>query len=66
MLKLNFNKDELQLLKDKLYLNELQEKILEYRAKEYSRDKMALLANVSVSTIDREIHKLAAKIAKVI
>ena len=66
MLKLNFTKEELEALKDKLYLNELQEKIIEYRAKEYSRDKMALLANVSVSTIDREIKKLAEKIAKVI
>lgn len=66
MLKLNFTKDELNALKDKLYLSELQEKILEYRAKEYSRVKMAQLENCSIQTIDREINKIAKKILKVI
>lgn len=66
MLKLNFTKEELKELKDKLYLSEIQENILEYRAKEYSRVKMAQLENVSIQTIDREINKLAKKILKVI
>ena len=66
MLKLNFTKAELEILKEKLYLSEIQEKILEYRAKEYSRVKMAQLENVSVQTIDREINKIAKKIMKVI
>ena len=66
MLKLEFNKDELQALKDKMYLSELQEKIMEYRAMNYSRIKMAELTNNSVATIDREIKKIAAKIAKII
>lgn len=66
MLKLNFTKAELLALKDKIYLSEIQEKIIEYRLKEYSRIKMAELANCSLSTLDREIKKLAEKIMKVL
>ena len=66
MLKLNFTKSELQQLKEKIYLSEIQEKIIEYRLKEYSRVKMAELENCSVQTIDREINKIAKKILKVI
>ena len=66
MLKLNFTKQELQELKDKIFLSEIQENILEYRLKEYSRVKMAQLENCSVQTIDKEINKLAKKIYKVI
>lgn len=64
MLKLNFTKNELQELKDKIYLSEIQERIIEYRLKEYSRVKMAQLENCSIQTIDREINKLAKKILK--
>ena len=64
MLKLNFTKSELQDLKDKIYLSEIQERIIEYRLKEYSRVKMAMLENCSIQTIDREINKLAKKILK--
>lgn len=66
MLKLNFTKTELQELKDKIYLSEIQERIIEYRLKEYSRVKMAELENCSIQTIDREISKIAQKIIKVI
>ena len=66
MLKLNFTKQELIELKEKLYLSEIQEKILEYRCKEYSREKMAQLENCSIQTIDRAINKIAKKIIKVI
>lgn len=66
MLKLNFTKQELQELKDKIFLSEIQENILEYRLKEYSRVKMAQLENCSLATIDKEINKLAKKIYKVI
>lgn len=66
MLKLNFTKLELQELKDKIFLSEIQERILEYRLKEYSRVKMAKLENCSIQTIDREINKLAKKIMKII
>lgn len=65
MLKLNFTKVELEELKDKIYLSEIQERIIEYRLKEYSRVKMAELENCSIQTIDREISKLAKKILKV-
>ena len=65
MLKLNFTKNELQDLKDKIYLSEIQERIIEYRLKEYSRVKMAQLENCSIQTIDREINKLAKKILKI-
>ena len=66
MLKLNFTKPELQQIKDKIYLSEIQERIIEYRLKEYSRVKMAELEHCSIQTIDREINKIAQKIIKVI
>ena len=65
MLKLNFTKAELEELKGKIYLSEIQERIIEYRLKEYSRVKMAQLENCSIQTIDREINKLAKKILKI-
>lgn len=65
MLKLNFTKAELQELKDKIYLSEIQERIIEYRLKEYSRVKMADLEKCSIQTIDREINKIAKKILKI-
>ena len=65
MVKLNFNKTELQELKDKIYLSEIQERIIEYRLKEYNRVKMAELENCSIQTIDREINKLSKKILKI-
>lgn len=66
MLKLNFTKEELNVLKDKIYLSDIQERIIEYRLKEFSRVKMAQLENCSIQTIDREISKIAQKIIKVI
>ena len=65
MLKLNFTKAELEEIKSKIYLSEIQERIIEYRLKEYSRVKMAELENCSIQTIDREINKLAKKILKI-
>jgi predicted DNA binding protein len=44
----------------------MQERILEYRLKEYSITKMAMLENVSESTISRELNKIKRKIMKVI
>lgn len=66
MLKLEFTREEVELLKSKIYLSELQERILEYRLKEYSITKMAMLENVSESTISRELNKVKRKIMKVI
>lgn len=66
MLKLNFSRAELQELKDKIFLSERQERIMEYRSRDYSRDKMADLEHCDKSTIDREIKKIAQKIMKVL
>lgn len=66
MLKLNFTKLELEQFKEKVFLSERQERIIEYRLKEYSRYKMADLENCDISTIDREIKKIAEKIMKVL
>ena len=39
---------------------------MEYRSRDYSRDKMADLEHCDKSTIDREIKKIAEKIMKVL
>lgn len=66
MLKLEFTKQEVDIIKSKIYLSEIQERIFEYRLKEYSITKMAMLENVSESTINRELRKVKKKIMKVI
>ena len=66
MLKLDFSKEEYENIKNKIFLNEFQERIFEYRIKEYSIAKMAMLENCSESTINREIKKIKNKIKKVI
>lgn len=66
MLKLEFTKAEFEDIKSKIYLNELQERIFEYRIREYSITKMAMLENCSESTISREIKKIKNKIKKII
>lgn len=66
MLKLDFSKEEYENIKNKIFLNEFQERIFEYRIKEYSITKMAMLEHCSESTINREIKKIKNKIKKVI
>ena len=66
MLKLDFSKEEYENIKNKIFLNEFQERIFEYRIKEYSITKMTMLENCSESTINREIKKIKNKIKKVI
>lgn len=66
MLKLEFTRQEVDIIKSKIYLSEIQERIFEYRLKEYSITKMAMLENVSESTISRELKKIKKKIMKVI
>jgi IS30 family transposase len=66
MLRLEFTKSEVDEIKSKIYLSEIQERIFEYRLKEYSITKMAMLENVSESTINRELKKVKRKIMKVI
>lgn len=66
MLKLELTKQEVNDIKSKIYLSEMQERIFEYRLKEYSITKMAMLENVSESTINREVRKIKKKITKVL
>lgn len=66
MLKLDLTRKEYDELTNKLILNEFQKRIFEYRIKEYSITKMAMLENCSESTISREIKKIKNKIKKVI
>lgn len=66
MLRLDFSKEEYENIKNKIFLNELQERIFEYRIKEYSIAKMSILENCSESTINREIKKIKNKIKKII
>ena len=66
MTRFDFTKAEVEEIKSKIYFNEFQERIFEYRIKEYSITKMAMLENCSESTINREIKKIKNKIKKVI
>jgi len=66
MLRLEFTRQEVDIIKSKIYLSEMQERIFEYRLKEYSITKMAMLENVSESTISRELNKIKRKIMKII
>lgn len=66
MLKLDLTRKEYDELSNKLILNEFQKRIFEYRIKEYSITKMAMLENCSESTINREIKKIKNKIKKII
>lgn len=66
MLKIEFTKEEFEELKSKIFLSELQERIIEYRAKEYSITKMAQLEYCSESKIDKEIKKIKKKIERVL
>lgn len=66
MLKLNFTKQEVDDIKSKIYLSDMQERILEYRLKEYSITKMAQLEYCSESKISKELNKIKEKIMKVI
>ena len=66
MVKFEFTKQEVDDIKSKIYLSEIQERIFEYRLREYSITKMAMLENVSESTINRELKKIRRKIMKII
>ena len=66
MMKLEFTKQEIENIKSKIYLSEIQERILEYRLKEIPIYKMAEKENCSESTINRELNKIKKKIMKVI
>ena len=66
MYKFEFTNKELENIKNKIMFTELQERIIEYRMKEYSLVKMAELERYSSSKISKEIDKIIRKIKKVI
>lgn len=66
MLRFEFTKQEVEDIKSKIYLSEMQERIFEYRLREYSITKMAMLENVSESTINRELKKIKKKVMRII
>lgn len=66
MIKFDFTKKEVEDIKSKIYLSEMQERILEYRLKELSITKMADLEHCSEPKISKELNKIKKKIMKVI
>lgn len=66
MLRLEFTRQEADEIKSKIILSEIQDRIFEYRLKEYSITKMAMLENVSESTINRELKKVRKKIMRIL
>lgn len=62
----DFTKDEFELLKEQLMLNEELSKILEMKIKGESNTKMASELNISERTLSRRIKTLKKKIMKVL
>ena len=62
MLRIGFTKHELEELMELVHFTPMQKRIIQYKLDEESRVKMAELESVSISTIDREIKKIATKI----
>ena len=64
---IDFTKEEIQVIKSKIYLTDLQEKILDMKLKgDYTEKGMALQLGVSESTITYQWKKVKKKILKVI
>ena len=62
-----FNKQEIEYIKSKIYLTKLQEEILDIKMKgDLTEDGMALQLKVSKSTIQYQWRKIKKKILKVI
>lgn len=66
MFKLDLTKQEIDNIKSKIILSDIQERILNYRLKELSITQMAQLENCSEPKISREIRKIKNKIEKVL
>lgn len=66
MFKLDLTKEQVEEIKSKVYLSPIQERILEYRLKDYSLTQMAFFENCSETTISRELRKLKNKLLKVL
>lgn len=66
-MKLEFTKQEVEIIKSKIYLTDIQEKILDMKLKgDYTEYGMALKLGVSESTITYQWKKVKKKISKVI
>ena len=66
-IKFEFTKDEIKQIKEKIYLTELQEKILDMKLKgDLTEIGMAMQLGVSESTITYQWKKVKNKILKVI
>lgn len=66
-IKFEFTKDEIKQIKEKIYLTELQEKILDMKLKgDLTEIGMAMQLGVSESTITYQWKKVKKKILKVI
>ena len=60
-------RNEIEIIKSKIYLTELQEQILDMKMKgDLTEDGMAIKLNTSVSTIQYQWNKIKKKILKVI
>lgn len=65
-MKFDFTKDEYEIIKDKLMLNEEMSTILEMKIKGYSITQMSIKMDMSESTINRRIKELKKKILRII
>lgn len=62
----DFTKEEYELLKEQLMLDDELSKILEMKIKNYSITKMSIELNMSVSSVNRRIKRLKKKIMKLL
>lgn len=65
-MKFDFTKQEYEVLKDKLMLNDELSKILEMKIKGCSITQISMKMNMSERTVNRRIKELKKKITKVI
>ena len=62
----DFTKDEYEMLKEKLMLNEELSQILEMKIKGFSIVQISMELNLSESTVNRRIKELKRKIMKLL
>lgn len=65
-MKFDFTKEEYELLKDRLMLDDELAKILEMKIKNYSITKMSMELKMSESSVSRRVRKLKKKIMKIL
>lgn len=62
----DFTKEEYEILKEKLMLNDELSKILELKIKKYSNVQIAMKLNLSERTLSRRIKELKRKMMRVL